>query len=161
MMTMENNINGRIGELVKALKMSNNAFSKSIGKSASTVNFIIDGRSKPSFDVLEAICDTYPDVNPAWLLKGEGEIWKVVSSPVATPDTYLQSYLEKLEEQFRRVVNQLETKDSQIEVKDRQLESKDRQIERLMDLLGKLNLGGKTPWGKVLPHPATEEMEAA
>lgn len=149
---MENRVNERIGELVRALKISNNAFSKSIGKSASAVNFIIDGRSKPSYDVLEAICEIYPEVNPSWLLVGEGEMWKAgEAAAVVPPDNYLQSYLEKLEEQFKRVMNQLETKD--------------RQIEKLMDLLGKLNLGGNTPWGKVLPMPVESEqkgeMEAA
>lgn len=115
---MENKVNERIGELIKALKISNNAFSKSIGKSASAVNFMLDGRSKPSYDVLEAICEVYPDVNPSWLLVGEGTMWRSEVSTTnpasAGPDQYLQSYLEKLEEQFKRIVNQLETKDMQI-----------------------------------------------
>lgn len=156
---MESSVNERISDLIKELRLSKHAFAQSIGKSSSAINFIIDGRSKPSFDVLEAICEKYPEVNASWLLKGEGDMWNGTNSEISTvsgtsSETYLISYLEKLEDQFKRMMSQIETKDKQIE-------SKDRQIERLMDLLGKLDLGGKTPWGKMLPHPATEEMEAA
>ena len=131
---MENTISARMTTLMKSLNMSTNAFAKSIGKSQSAVRLVVEGKTKPSFDVLDAICDKY-NVNPTWLLKGSGEMLADSIPPaesVVANDSYLQSYLEKLEEQFKRVMNQLETKD--------------RQIERLMDLLGKLDLGGSTPW---------------
>jgi transcriptional regulator with XRE-family HTH domain len=48
------------------------------------------------------------------------------------PSAYLMEHLTNLEEQFQRLLTQLDTKDKQLEVKD-------RQIEKLMDLLGKLD----------------------
>ena len=46
------------------------------------------------------------------------------------PSGYLMEHLTALEEQFKLLLSQLDTK-------DRQLDVKDRQIEKLMDLLGK------------------------
>jgi len=112
---MENNVNGRIAEVIKAHHLSNNAFAKSINKSSSAINFMVDGRSKPSFDVLEAILEKYPEVSTSWLITGEGEMWKANEAVKVDENAYLNSYLEKLEEQFRRLLNQLETKDSQIQ----------------------------------------------
>lgn len=129
---MENNINERVAELVKSLKISTNAFAKTIHKSQSAVSFIIDGRSKPGFEILDAICETHM-VNPTWLLTGKGEMFlqsEAAMSPSIAPDQYLQDQVKHLEDSFSRLANQLEIKDKQIEVKD-------RQIEKLMDLLGK------------------------
>ncbi|MCE7061227.1 helix-turn-helix domain-containing protein [Dyadobacter sp. CY343] len=128
---MENNVSERIASVIKTLNMSNNAFAKSINKSSSAVNFMVEGRSKPSFDVLEAILEKYPQISPAWLVTGEGDMSKESSTSKVVNDSYLQDYLQKLEEQFKRVMNQLETKD--------------RQIEKLMDLLGKLDLSENLP----------------
>lgn len=131
----DNSINARLKDLIHALRITNNAFAKSIGRSSTTVQQIVTGRSKPGFELLELIMDTYPNVNPVWLLKGHGEMFLEGTADVVKEDSdssYLTSYLEKLEEQFKRLMNQLETKD--------------RQIEKLMDLLGKLDLGEKTHW---------------
>jgi hypothetical protein len=60
--------------------------------------------------------------------------------------TYLADHLQALEDKFAAITEQLQN----------QLAVKDRQIERLLDLLGKLNLGGKTAWEISLPLPAKE-----
>lgn len=129
---MENSVNLRISKLIAALKMSNNAFAKSLQKTSTTINQIVLGRNKPSYDVLEAICEVY-NVNPAWLMRNEGEMFVQPSAPAApAPDQYLQDVIKQLEQSFDKLAVQLETKD--------------RQIEKLLDLLGKLDLGEKMPW---------------
>ena len=112
---MENRINERIAEIIIHLRITKNAFAKSIGKSASAINFMVEGKSKPNFEVLDAICDKYKEINPSWLLTGEGNMLKSTTTVKAPEDNYLNDYLEKLEEQFKRLLNQLETKDSQIQ----------------------------------------------
>ena len=96
---MENNIHLRLGELVKTLKMSTNAFAKSINKSQSGISIAIEGKTKPSFDVLDSICEIH-NVNPTWLLTGEGEMFKTTSPVTQSDNTYLKDYLAKLEDQF-------------------------------------------------------------
>ena len=136
---MESSINDRIGLLVKELKLSTHAFSKSIGKSSSGISVIIEGRGKPSFEVMDAICETYPNVNPTWLLRGEGEMFvQAETLPMRTaPDQYLTDHVKQLEESFKRLAEQLEVKDRQIQNKDQQLEGLQQTIKVL---LGKYDL---------------------
>lgn len=48
------------------------AFAKSIGSKSGTIGDIIGGRlNNPSFDILQSIVNTYPDVRLDWLVKGE------------------------------------------------------------------------------------------
>lgn len=120
--------------------MSNNAFAKSISKTASTINFIVDGRSKPGFEVLEGICEVYPSVNPTWLIRGEGNMFieqKANTIISSAPDQYLQDHVKHLEESFSKLAQQLEVKDRQIEHKDQQIEGLQKTVEVL---LGKSDL---------------------
>ncbi|SDE19437.1 hypothetical protein SAMN04487996_1042 [Dyadobacter soli] len=68
---------------------------------------------------------------------------------------YLMEYLAKIETEFRALKDQLHVKDTQI-----------ASLQELLKMsLGKPDLGGNTPCGKVLPMPVEqsqeEEMEAA
>lgn len=115
---MEKTINTRIKELIAYLKTSNNAFAKSISKTSTTINQITMGKSKPGFEVLEAICETYPAVNPTWLLRGEGEMYltsESVSNIEKAPDQYLQDHVKQLESSFTQLAQQLAVKDRQID----------------------------------------------
>lgn len=87
--------------------------------------------------IAKLICEVY-DVSPTWLMKGEGDMFVQPTIPVAlntAPDQYLQDHVKQLEQSFERLASQLETKD--------------RQIEKLLDLLGKLDLGENLPWDLV------------
>ena len=115
---MESTINSRIEELLGVMKMSKNAFAKSIDKTASTINQIVAGKTKPSFEVLEAICEVYQDVSPSWLLTGIGEMFKKGTTVGATqiaPDQYLQDHVKQLESSFTNLAQQLAVKDRQID----------------------------------------------
>lgn len=72
---MEDGISNRIEFLISALGMNNNSFANSLGKSASNIKQIIDGKSKPGFDMLNLIKKKHPNVNLDWLLLGEGQIF--------------------------------------------------------------------------------------
>lgn len=112
---MQDTIGERFKYLIKELGKTNNSFAISIGKTSSTINYIVDGKSKPSYDVLDAIFSTYPDVNPTWLMKGEGQIF---SLPITKDDSQ-----RELEDLVKRLSEHIIVKD--------------RQIEKLIDLLGK------------------------
>lgn len=71
---METTVNERIKQLLQKKGISANALSKAIGMPQVTVNNYVLGRRKVSFELIEKIAVTYPDVNRAWLLTGEGEM---------------------------------------------------------------------------------------
>ncbi|MDI9859655.1 helix-turn-helix transcriptional regulator [Flectobacillus roseus] len=98
---METTISQRFEALIKALKMNNNSFANSIGKSPSNIKFVVDGSSKPGFDLLEQVLKTYPNVNSDWLLRGEGEMFKQTEKVVAEPtlwQTLKENYENRIEE---------------------------------------------------------------
>jgi len=133
---MENTINQRIDTLISALNKNHKTFAESLGKAPTIIYNVVSGRNKPGYDLLELICEKYSNVSRDWLLMGEGDIFREAKEE-PRPDGYLQEHLVKLEENFRRL-------NQQIEVKDQQIAAKDKQIEKLMDLLGKLDVGENT-----------------
>jgi phage repressor protein C with HTH and peptisase S24 domain len=79
-MQPEKNINDRLGALIEALGKSPSSFSSQIGVAATVVyNMVAGRRSKPSFEVLEKIINTVPDLNLSWLIKGQGPMFNSVS----------------------------------------------------------------------------------
>ncbi len=143
---MTTTINQRIAILIKELKMNNNSFAKSINKSSSTINYIVEGKTKPGYELLEGIVTTYPQVNAEWLMKGEGEL--MISAQTDQPDTYLQEHLEKLETNFTKLLEQLTVKDTQIQYKDSQIAGLQRVVDAF--LLGKLD-GVPFHEGRIVP----------
>lgn len=77
---MNNNldISSRIAYIIENQYNNNKKkFAESIGYSAQVVSNIVSGRkSKPSYDVLNAIISTNDDINIEWLLTGKGLMLK-------------------------------------------------------------------------------------
>lgn len=69
-------INERLVLLISTLNLNNNSFAKELGVSPTVTYNIIGGRfSKPSYDLLEKIISTFDNVNPNWLMKGDGDMF--------------------------------------------------------------------------------------
>lgn len=151
---MENTINQRIDNLIAALNKNHKTFAESIGKAPTIIYNIVNGRNKPGYELLELICEKYPNVSRDWIIMGEGDIFREPKES-SRPDGYLQEHLIKLEDNFRRLNQQIEVKDQQIAAKDKQLSAKDKQIEQLLGLLGKPECATETG---VIKHPATGGM---
>lgn len=65
----------RVGEYIEAKGISYYAFENSLGASRGSISKAVkDGKSIGS-NVLEKILATYPDINPGWLLTGEGDMF--------------------------------------------------------------------------------------
>lgn len=63
----------RILQLMKELNLNSTKLASEIGVQRSSISHILSGRNKPSFDFIEKILRTYPEVNPKWLIIGEGD----------------------------------------------------------------------------------------
>ncbi|GAB4050371.1 hypothetical protein [Spirosoma litoris] len=155
---MENTINLRINQVMEREKMNINTFSKTLNKSYTAINSIVKGLSKPGWELLEAIISNFPDINPGWLMTGEGEMIKQVApaiAPSSAPDSYLVEHLHTLEENFARLASQLESKDKQIETLTRLLE-----VSMTQKASEKSFLNGTSFEGRVIPFTPVKNEKA-
>ncbi|MCR5889943.1 hypothetical protein LRS06_19630 [Hymenobacter sp. J193] len=72
MSNMAESVAERFALLVKDLGISKNAFAKSLGRTATVIQHLIEGRNKPGFDLLETLFTVYPNVSKDWMLLGKG-----------------------------------------------------------------------------------------
>ncbi len=66
-------INERIEKILKEKGISASEFSKKINVQRSSISHIINGRNKPSLEIVTKICKVYPDVKLDWLILGEND----------------------------------------------------------------------------------------
>ena len=65
-------IDQRFAQLIRQFGLTKNSFAISLGKTASVVQHLIDGRNKPGFDLMCKVFEIYPNVSRDWLLLGRG-----------------------------------------------------------------------------------------
>jgi transcriptional regulator with XRE-family HTH domain len=66
----------RLVALLKSEGINPTRFAERIGVQRSSMSHILSGRNKPSFDFIIKILDSFPAVNPDWLLRGKGLMYK-------------------------------------------------------------------------------------
>lgn len=62
----------RFKQLLDEKGLTATKFAAVIKVNASAMSHILNGRSKPGFDVLDKIAQAFPDVNLNWLISGKG-----------------------------------------------------------------------------------------
>lgn len=65
----------RINMLLKAKNISVSQFTQAIKIQRSGMSHILSGRNKPSLEFVLRVLKRYPEINPSWLLMGEGEMY--------------------------------------------------------------------------------------
>jgi len=65
-------IDKRFAQLIQQFGLTKNSFAISLGKTASVIQHLIDGRNKPGYDLLCKVFEIYPNVSRDWLLLGRG-----------------------------------------------------------------------------------------
>jgi transcriptional regulator with XRE-family HTH domain len=66
----------RLVQLLKTEGINPTRFAERIGVQRSSISHILSGRNKPSYDFIIKILDSFPSVNPDWLLRGKGLMYK-------------------------------------------------------------------------------------
>lgn len=61
--------------LLKAKNITVSQFTQAIKIQRSGMSHILSGRNKPSLDFVLRVLKRYPEINPSWLLLGEGEMY--------------------------------------------------------------------------------------
>ncbi len=78
-------INQRIAQFIDSRNMNPNRFAREAGyKRPDNIYNVYTGRTKPSWEMLEAIANRFPELNMNWLLRGTGEMTQTGSE---VPDT--------------------------------------------------------------------------
>lgn len=66
----------RIQEILRSKNLTNAQFSTLTGISAANLSHILGGRTNPSLTILRAVVKGFPDLEPAWVLMGEGPMFR-------------------------------------------------------------------------------------
>lgn len=96
------NMQERFKQLLEEKKLTATRFATLIKVNASAMSHILNGRSKPGFDVLDKIAQAFPDVNLNWLISGKGTIYNHQLPRVELPEE-----VEKMEMEAGREKEEL------------------------------------------------------
>jgi transcriptional regulator with XRE-family HTH domain len=72
----------RILQFLAIESLSPTRFADQLGVQRSGVSHILAGRNKPSYDFIEKMLLTFPNINAEWLLLGKGEMYKAPTKAV-------------------------------------------------------------------------------
>lgn len=79
-------MSSRIEELMRSEGLTSVKFAEILSVQPSNISHIISGRNKPSYDFIVKLLERFPNVNPEWLLLGEGSIYKSNQGAVVHKD---------------------------------------------------------------------------
>ncbi len=83
---MASTVGQRLGQVISHSGKSVNQFAVELGERPDKYYNVIKGKSNPSWEMIENVMRTYPEVDGNWLLKGEGEIVKGAEAlPAVSP----------------------------------------------------------------------------
>lgn len=66
----------RLEQLLKAENISRSQFAEMLGIAPATVTHLLNGRNKPSFEIIQSISANFPTINLEWLINGTGKMYK-------------------------------------------------------------------------------------
>ena len=66
----------RLKEFIKSTQMKERAFANKCGIAPNTFNYYMNYQRKPSYEAIEKILLSFPDLSSEWLIRGYGEMLK-------------------------------------------------------------------------------------
>ncbi|MEG2339818.1 MAG: helix-turn-helix transcriptional regulator [Odoribacter sp.] len=72
----------RFKKLLEEKQLTATRFATLIKVNASAMSHILNGRSKPSFDLMNQIVQVFPDINLNWLVSGKGDMYNALPNEV-------------------------------------------------------------------------------
>lgn len=135
-------INQRIAQIRNYQQLMQKDFADNIGVSRSYISLVENGKSKPSIEMLTGIASCYPDINPGWLLTGQGDMHNIPKdpSPPITPPVPKEPSTHTLEKEFKQTLKQINDKLTQLQTSQAQLS----QNEQLTAIYAKVQLLERT-----------------
>jgi transcriptional regulator with XRE-family HTH domain len=65
----------RLLEFLNSHNLTSTRLADTIGVQRSSISHILSGRNKPSYDFIHKFLQHYRDINPKWLILGEGSMY--------------------------------------------------------------------------------------
>ncbi len=65
----------RIIKFIESEQLTAAEFADRIGVQRSSVSHVLNGRNNPGFSFIQKILESFPSINPRWLIIGEGDIY--------------------------------------------------------------------------------------
>lgn len=106
-------IETNILEVFSRSGMSRTDFAARLGISNAVLSHIASGRNKASLDLVVAILNQFPDINPDWLLLGRGEM-KRGGKNLEEFRSKIQTYIGNIRSTTARTNEQLQLIESEI-----------------------------------------------
>jgi len=133
---MKEDITKRLNEIMQFYSLRKSDFSKKIGlDNYSTITRIASGDYRPSYEVLNRIINSFPEVNATWLLTGKGEMLnnQETSQNNTTDKAKIIDWLNRELEDKREIIRHLM----------KQADQKDEEVKSLKSELSMLEEGAK------------------
>ena len=103
----------RLAQYIDYKQLSLNGFDVSIGTSGGYIGKQIKKQASIGSDIIQKILSVYQDLNPLWLITGEGEMLKGEGSPPPTIIPNLENEMLKKENDMLRQQNDELRKDKE------------------------------------------------
>lgn len=120
----------RILSIIKYLNLSPSDFAEKIGVQRSSISHLISGRNKPSLEFIQKMLTRFPEINPEWILTGQGQMLKNENSP-ETGTLPLENSRAKNHEELQEPVKR---ESSRIPVKKRSTDPEESRVEKIIYL---------------------------
>ena len=80
-------MNSRLQQFLQLENLTPARFADIMGVQRSNISHLLSGRNKPGYDFIQKFLNTFPDINPEWLLTGRGRPYKDMHAqmPYSTP----------------------------------------------------------------------------
>jgi DNA-binding XRE family transcriptional regulator len=66
----------RIIQIIETEHLTSGKFALTIGTQPSIISHILNGRNKPSMEIIQKILASFPTINPDWLILGSGSMYR-------------------------------------------------------------------------------------
>jgi len=66
----------RILQIIETEHLTSGKFALFIGSQPSIISHILNGRNKPSMEIIQKILTSFPAINPDWLILGSGSMYR-------------------------------------------------------------------------------------
>jgi plasmid maintenance system antidote protein VapI len=68
----------RLLKILKQYNLTSTRFADVLGVQRSGISHILSGRNQPSYDFIVRLMKQYPEINPDWLIMGNGTMFRTV-----------------------------------------------------------------------------------
>jgi len=95
----------RLLKILKQYNLTSTRFADELGVQRSGISHILSGRNQPSFDFIVKLMKQYPEINPDWLIMGNGKMLRTAVKEKINMEPALFDEMEPIDIQ-RTVVEQ-------------------------------------------------------